>query len=168
MWYLGVWRKEYRPSDIVAEQEGATGQCKLNCAKKERKCGRDSLCDQLNMAGHSAHRVPGFPPSDGVSQRCSVVLTSRKFEITRERVVTRRSKSGYEKGHVSGTSPIQALLDLNTLPEIHEFSVTTQYRQCYMLLRSFFNCIMSCIAGRNSPDQRSISYIRSVPPYALL
>jgi hypothetical protein len=64
---------------------------------------------------------------------CSVVLTSRKFEIARERVVNRRSKSGYEKGHVSGTSPIQALVDLNTRPEIHEFSVTpsTDNATCY-------------------------------------
>lgn len=51
---------------------------------------------QLNMAGYPTERVPSSLSFD-VSQRYSVVLTSRKIEITvpaaTERVVNKRSKS---------------------------------------------------------------------------
>jgi hypothetical protein len=84
--YLGVWRKEYRPSDMVAVKgkRRSVGAMRTQSCKEEADVSLYRLFDQLNMAGYPKERVPSSLSSD-VSQRCSVVSTSWKIEITRGR-----------------------------------------------------------------------------------
>ncbi len=58
--YLGVWRKEYRPSDMVAvkRKRRSEGTMQTQLCKEGADVSLYRLFDQLDMAGFPMDRVP--------------------------------------------------------------------------------------------------------------
>jgi hypothetical protein len=75
LWYLGVWRKEYRPSDIVGGKGRSERGSNANSIEQRRS---GSVVVQpmrlIEHGGASSASVPRSPLSVDVSQRCSSLL----------------------------------------------------------------------------------------------